>query len=575
MANLLARKPLASLMAEAQATGEHSLKRTLGPFQLTALGVGAVIGAGIFVLSGLGAHYAGPGLMLSFVISGMGCAFAALCYAEFAAMIPLAGSAYTYSYATMGEIFAWIIGWDLTLEYAMGASTVSSGWSNNFVEILDVLHLKMPLWLAYDHWTGLRIAENVIARQMAQASDSSLAVGTQPYLAKVADIMSAQSPELLQRAHTLLDAPKLFGHEIGFNLPAFVIALVITAILAIGIKESARFNSTIVVIKVAVVLFVIGLGFKYVSFSNWGHDWSSFAPYGFTGIGLGAGYIFFAYIGFDAVSTTAQEAKNPQRDLPIGIITSLLICTFLYIAVAGILTGMVPWREVNIEAPIARAFMDRNLVWASHLITAGALAGLTSVMLVMLLGQTRVLYAMANDGLLPRKFFAAIHPKFRTPYKNTILVGFIAAIVGSVTPIDDIGKMVNIGTLLAFVIVCIAIIILRRTNPEQSRPFRTPWVPLLPGLGILFNGYMMIELGKYNWYRLIGWLVIGLIIYYFYGRHHSKVQAARNVPAPKPTVMADYLFVCKRKEPRLAAALSFCRCALRCMDGLALCRLNP
>src|SRR4051794_16097497 len=342
MANIWARKPMSMLLAEAGETGEHSLKRTLGPFQLTALGVGAVIGAGIFVLSGLGAHYAGPGLMLSFVISGMGCAFAALCYAEFAAMIPLAGSAYTYSYATMGEIFAWIIGWDLTLEYAMGASTVSSGWSNNFVEILDVLHLKMPLWLAYDHWTGLRIAENVIARQMASASDASLVVGSQPYLAKVADIMSAQSPELVQKAHVLLSAPTVFGHEIGFNLPAFVIALVITAILAIGIKESARFNSTIVVIKVAVVLFVIGLGFKYVSFSNWGSDWHSFAPYGFSGIGAGAAYIFFAYIGFDAVSTTAQEAKNPQRDLPIGINTSLVICTFLYIAVAGGLESMGP-----------------------------------------------------------------------------------------------------------------------------------------------------------------------------------------------------------------------------------------
>src|SRR5262249_10762478 len=267
---LFARKSLDRLIEEARESGEHSLKKTLGPFQLTALGVGAVIGAGIFVFSGLGAHYAGPGLMLSFVISGLGCAFAALCYAEFAAMIPIAGSAYTYAYATLGELFAWIIGWDLTLEYAMGASTVSSGWSNNFVEVLDVFHLRMPLWLAYDHWAGLRIAENAIPRQMAAASDSALVVGSQPYLAKVADIMTAQSPELLQRAHQLLNAPTIFGHEIGFNLPAFIIALVITFILAIGIKESARFNSTIVVIKVGVVLFVIALGFKYVNFTNWG-----------------------------------------------------------------------------------------------------------------------------------------------------------------------------------------------------------------------------------------------------------------------------------------------------------------
>jgi len=321
-----------------------------------------------------------------------------------------------------------------------------------------------------------------------------------------------------------VNAPRIFGMEIGFNLPAFIIALVITAILVVGIKESARFNATIVVIKVAVVLFVIALGSRYISTANWGMDWHSFAPMGFSGIGAGAAYIFFAYIGFDAVSTTAQEAKNPQRDLPIGIIASLLVCTVLYIAVAGVLTGMVNWRDINIEAPIARAFMDRGLSTASHIITLGALAGLTSVMLVMLLGQTRVLYAMANDGLLPKKFFAAIHPKFRTPYKNTMLVGLLAAIVGSVTPIDDIGKMVNIGTLLAFVIVCIAVMILRNTNPGQARPFRTPWVPVVPILGILFNGYMMYKLGWVNWARLIVWLVIGLVIYFAYSRHHSRVS---------------------------------------------------
>ncbi len=420
---LFARKPMSMLLAESQEAGGHSLKRTLGPFQLTALGVGAIIGAGIFVLSGLGAHYAGPGLMLSFVLSGLGCAFAGLCYAEFAAMIPLAGSAYTYAYATLGELFAWIIGWDLTLEYAMGASTVSSGWSNHFIELLNIFKIKMPLWLAYDHWTGLSTATKIIARQMAQASDVTLKPGTQAFLDKVDAIMKAQSPELVQQAHALLNAPTIFGVEIGFNLPAFLIALVITAILVIGIKESARFNATIVTIKVAVVLFVIGLGIHYVDFSNWGRDWSTFAPMGFSGIGAGAAYIFFAYIGFDAVSTTAQEAKNPQRDLPIGIIVSLLVCTILYISVAGVLTGMVHWQDVNIEAPIARAFLDRGLSTASHVITLGALAGLTSVMLVMLLGQTRVLYAMANDGLLPKKFFAAVHPKFRTPYKNTMLVG--------------------------------------------------------------------------------------------------------------------------------------------------------
>jgi APA family basic amino acid/polyamine antiporter len=528
MANLFATKPLNLLMEEARETGEHSLKRTLGVFQLTALGVGAIIGAGIFVMVGLGAQYAGPGLSLSFVLSGLGCAFAGLCYAEFAAMIPLAGSAYTYAYATLGELLAWIIGWDLTLEYAMGASTVSSGWSNHFIELLNIFHIKMPLWLAYDHWTALKTAEKVVARQMAQAADPTLGTTTQAFLDKVTAILSTQSPELLQRAHELLGAPHLFGSEIGFNLPAFLIALVITAILVVGIKESARFNATIVVIKVAVVLFVIGLGAHYINRANWGMDWHAYAPHGMSGIWQGAAYIFFAYIGFDAVSTTAQEAKNPQRDLPIGMIASLAICTVLYIAVAGVLTGMVNWQQINIEAPVAVAFLDRGLPIAANIITLGALAGLTSVMLVMLLGQTRVLYSMANDGLLPKKFFADIHPRFRTPWKNTILVGLLAAIVGSLTPIDEIGKMVNIGTLLAFVIVSLSVMVLRYTNPSQPRPFRTPWVPLIPILGVLANGYMMLNLGMWNWIRLIVWLAIGLVVYFTYSVKHSRVQGLKS-----------------------------------------------
>ncbi len=360
---------------------------------------------------------------------------------------------------------------------------------------------------------------------MATASDSSLVPGTQAFLDKVSALTAAASPELMQRAHDLLGAPHMFGMEIGLNLPAFIIALVITTILVIGIKESARFNAVIVTIKVAVVLFVIALGSRYINSGNWGTDWHSYAPHGFAGIGAGAAYIFFAYIGFDAVSTTAQEAKNPQRDLPIGMIASLAICTVLYIAVAGVLTGMVHWQQINIEAPVARAFLDRGLTTASHIITLGALAGLTSVMLVMLLGQTRVLYSMANDGLLPKKFFAAVHPKFRTPWKNTILVGFLAAIVGSLTPIDDIGKMVNIGTLLAFVIVSLSVLVLRRTNPNQPRPFRTPWVPLIPILGVISNGYMMYKLGWVNWARLFIWLAIGLVVYFGYGQKHSRVQA--------------------------------------------------
>ncbi|MGA9593970.1 MAG: amino acid permease, partial [Candidatus Acidiferrales bacterium] len=337
MANLFAKKPMDWLLNEAAETGDHTLRRTLGPFSLTALGVGAVIGAGIFVMVGLGAHYAGPGLMLSFVISGLGCAFAGLCYAEFAALIPLAGSAYTYAYAALGELIAWIIGWDLTLEYAMGASTVSSGWSNHFVELLQIFHLRMPLWLAYDHWTAIRTAENVVAHQMVHAANPTLSEHAQIFLSKVGDLLAAPTPDLYQRAHDLVHAPRIFGMEFGFNLPAFVIALIITAVLVVGIKESASFNSIIVVIKVSVVLFIIILGIKYIHPSNWGAGWSGFAPMGFSGIGRGAAYIFFAYIGFDAVSTTAQEAKNPQRDLPIGIIVSLLICTLLYFLVAAVL----------------------------------------------------------------------------------------------------------------------------------------------------------------------------------------------------------------------------------------------
>jgi APA family basic amino acid/polyamine antiporter len=524
MANLFAKKSMDVLMAEAGATGEGTLNRTLGPFQLTALGVGAVIGAGIFVLAGLGAHYAGPGLMLSFVLSGLGCAFAGLCYAEFAAMIPLAGSAYTYAYATLGELVAWIIGWDLTLEYAMGASTVSSGWSNHFIELLQIFHIQMPLWLAYDHWTAVKIAIDNISRQVLATNYPNMLPGSQDYLSQLEILDKTPSADVIARAHALLHAPVIFGHEVGLNLPAFIIALLVTSILAIGIQESAKFNSFIVVLKVAVVLFVLGLGSHYVHTANWGSNWHQFAPFGFAGIGAGAAYIFFAYIGFDAVSTTAQEAKNPQRDLPIGIIVSLAVCTVLYIGVAAVLTGMVPWQQVSIEAPIARAFLDRGLPWASDIITAGALAGLTSVMLVMLLGQTRVLYAMANDGLLPKKFFAEVHPKYRTPFKNTYLVGTIAAVVGALTPIDDIGKMVNIGTLLAFVIVCISIVVLRYTDPEKSRPFRTPWVPLIPILGVLFNGYMMIKLGRLNWIRLVVWLAIGLVVYFTYGQKHSRVQ---------------------------------------------------
>lgn len=544
MPNLFARKTMDILLAEAHEGGSHSLQRTLGPWALTALGIGAVIGAGIFVLSGIGAHSAGPALMISFVISGLGCAFAGLCYAEFAAMIPLAGSAYTYAYATLGELLAWIIGWDLTLEYAMGASTVSSGWSNNFVEFLKIFHISFPMWLSYDHWTGLRTATDAIARQMLQAAHPNLVPGSIAFSDALSALKANPPADLIARAHALLGAPHLFGTEIGFNLPAFLIALLITAVLVVGIEESAKFNNTIVAIKLAVVLFVIGLGAKYVDKANWGTDWHSYAPFGFKGISLAAGLVFFSYIGFDAVSTTAQEAKRPQRDLPIGMIASLSICTVLYIAVAAVLTGMVHWPDINTEAPVAIAFLEHNLKWAANIIIVGSIAGLTSVMLVMLLGQSRVLYAMAKDGLLPRRFFGDIHAKFRTPWKATILAGMLAAIVGSVTPIDDIGKMVNIGTLLAFVIVCISITILRVKEPSRERPFRAPlvWpIPVVPVLGVLFNGYMMVSLGVMNWIRLVVWLIIGLVVYFTYSRRHSLVQrrlAGLTPIAPEDTLEA-------------------------------------
>jgi APA family basic amino acid/polyamine antiporter len=524
MANLFAKKSMNVLMAEASAEGEQTLERSLGAFSLTALGIGAVIGAGIFVLSGLASQKVGPALMISFIVSGLGCLFAGLCYAEFAAMIPLAGSAYTYAYATLGELIAWIIGWDLTLEYAMGASTVSSGWSNHFIEALNIVGIRFPMWLSYDHWTGQSTALKVAATEFLTKTFPGLEPGSKPFSDALAGVLAHPSPQIVAHAHQILGAPSLGGVEIGFNLPAFIIALIITAVLVIGIKESAKFNATIVVMKVAVVLFVLALGSHYVNRANWGSDWHSFAPFGWSGIGKAAGLIFFSYIGFDAVSTTAQEAKNPQRDMPIGIIASLAICTLLYIGVAAVLTGMVYWPSINIEAPIARAFLDHHLVWAADIITLGAIAGLTSVMLVMLLGQSRVLYAMANDGLLPKKFFGSVHPKFRTPWKATILAGLLASIVGSVTPIEIIGDMVNIGTLLAFVIVCIAIMVLRRRDPSRERPFRTPLVPLVPVLGICFNLYMMYTLGKWNWIRLIVWLVIGLVVYFAYSRHHSRVQ---------------------------------------------------
>jgi APA family basic amino acid/polyamine antiporter len=485
-----ARKPLAMLLAEMR--GENRLKRVLGPVGLTSLGIGAIIGTGIFVLTGVAAHdKAGPGLMLSFVASGTACIFAALCYAEFASMVPVAGSAYTYAYATLGELFAWIIGWDLILEYSVAAATVAHGWSHYFQDLLGI------------RWIGLKLPKAI----------TNAPFDFDPVTGKLAST----------------------GSFIDF--PALAITAIITIILVLGIKESARFNAAMVIVKIAVVLFVIGVGAFYVDPANW----KPFAPYGFGGISFfghnvwgmegknheslgilaGAATIFFAYIGFDAVSTQSEEAKNPQRDVPIGIIVSLVVCTILYIAVAAVLTGMVPYDKINIDAPVSDAFQQKGLTWAQALISVGALTGITSVLLVMMLSQPRVFLAMARDGLLPPGFFAAIHEKFRTPWKSTILTGICVGLMGSFLPLRILAELVNIGTLLAFVIVCAAVLVMRRTNPDAVRPFRAPLVPLTPILGILTCLLLMFSLPPENWLRLFVWLGLGFVIYFSYGARHS------------------------------------------------------
>jgi APA family basic amino acid/polyamine antiporter len=493
MANpLFATKSYETLMQEM--AGEHRLRRVLGPVALTSLGVGAIIGTGIFVLTGVAAHdKTGPALMLSFVMSGIACIFAALCYAEFASMVPVAGSAYTYAYATMGELFAWIIGWDLILEYAVASSTVAHGWSHYFQALLDQFDIHLPLVFTnapfdYDPATGH-----------------------------------------LAMTGTWID------------LPAIVIAGIITSILVIGIKESAGFNAFMVIVKLAIVFFVIAVGSFYVNPANW----HPFAPYGFTGIAFfgktlfgqtgkggeplgmlaGAAVIFFAYIGFDSVSTHAEEARNPRRDVPIGIITSLVLCTILYIAVAAVITGMVPYNQINIDAPVSDAFRQAGLPWARLLISIGALTGITSVLLVMMLSQPRVFLAMARDGLLPTSFFGAVHDRFRTPWKATILTGVFVATLGALVPLRILADLVNIGTLLAFVMVCFAVLIMRRTNPKAPRPFRAPFVPATPILGIAFCLLLMFSLPSENWLRLFIWLLLGFLIYFGYGRQHSVLAS--------------------------------------------------
>lgn len=486
---LFARKSIDQLKAEME--DDNRLHRALGPWHLFALGVGAIIGAGIFVLTGLAAReHAGPALTIAFVVSGVGCACAALCYAEFAAMVPVAGSAYTYAYATLGELFAWIIGWDLILEYAMASSAVAVGWSKYVVKFVENYGFTIPPTLYNDPLTYAQTAGIALQGQ---------ALGDIGFLSAVKMMLTGQLP-------------------FSINLLAMGILAIVTLILIKGIKESATVNTTMVFIKLFVVLMVIALGAPHVDTANW----IPYMPFGWKGVFSAAAYVFFAYIGFDSVSTHAEEAKNPQRDVPIGILGSLAFCTVLYIAVAAVLTGMQRWDTIDVNAPIATAFALKGLNWAVRVISVGAIAGLTSVLLVLMLSQTRVFLAIARDKLLPYSIFGKVHPKFRTPARSTILTGAVVMLVSGLTPIHNIAEMVNIGTLMAFAIVCGAVMVLRKKDPNRNRPFRCPWSPFVPVLGIVSNVVMMLSLSGVTWIRLAVWLGIGFLIYFGYSRRHSE-----------------------------------------------------
>lgn len=494
---------------------ERQMKRSLTALDLTALGIGAIIGSGIFALTGtaaagqtfsskletpvinfiqawvtsaevsLGRTGAGPAIMISFAVAALACGFAALCYAELASMIPVSGSAYTYSYATLGELIAWIIGWDLILEYAVGNMSVAVGWSGYFVSLCGSLFgIKFPIWLVNDYRTA-------------------------------ADIIARGGDALGNFSSTTL--PVIAGHSIAFNLPALIIVGLVTLLLVYGIRESARANTTIVILKVAVVVFFISFGAFMVNPTNW----HPFIPHGFSGIMSGAAIVFFAFIGFDAVSTTAEETKNPQRDMPIGIIISLIVCTVLYVLMSGVLTGIKKYTVyLGDSAAVATAFASKP--WAQALVSAGALAGMTSVLLVFQLGQPRIFMAMARDGLLP-SYFARIHPRYRTPHITTIWTGIVVGGIAMFVDIGSLADLTNIGTLFAFILVCFGVNVLRKTAPERARPFRVPFVPLFPILGIILCVALMLSLPILTWIRFVVWLAIGLLIYFFYSVRHSKL----------------------------------------------------
>jgi len=475
--SLFATKSVEQIKAESE--GEHGLKRTLGPTQLVALGIGAIIGAGLFSLTGIAAaNNAGPAVTLSFVLASIACAFAGLCYSEFATMIPIAGSAYTYSYATMGELLAWIIGWDLVLEYAVGASTVAVSWSGYVASLLKDFGINLPLQYINSPFQTLTLENGEVIRGIV-------------------------------------------------NIPAVLVVVAISLVLVVGIQESARFNAVIVALKVSVVVIFIIAGWGYINSANYvpyiPQNTGVSGEFGFSGVLRAAGVVFFAFIGFDAVSTAAQEAKKPQRDMPIGIIGSLVVCTILYVLFAHVLTGIVNYKDLDNAAPVAVAIDQTPYQWLKTAIKLAIIAGYTSVILVMLLGQSRVFYSMSRDGLLPR-LFSDIHEKFRTPWRSNLLFMLFVSLFAAFAPIHFVGHMTSIGTLFAFTLVCIGIIVMRKTHPDLPRPFRTPFVPVVPILGIIANVALMFGLGVDNWLRLVIWLAIGMVIYFGYSRKKSHLQ---------------------------------------------------